>query len=109
MRCCPGCRAPIGRVRGKRYCIRCRIKRKCLIGEGDAGCWVWQGFLKKGEPYFKGLVSGAQASPVAVARASYVAWVGPIREGARVRRICGNGKCVNPAHLVMVEGAVIVA
>lgn len=61
-------------------------------------CWLWTGHIaKKGYPKFC-----LSWKPYVIATAhhySYELQNGPVKSYERIRHTCGNGACVNPAHL----------
>lgn len=67
----------------------------------DNGCWVWQKVL---DPWGYGRMWFPTGQRTRKAHRVY--WErehGPIPEGKQVHHICGEPKCVNTAHLELVE------
>ncbi len=62
---------------------------KVHIG-GSAMCWIWKGNMANGYGRFRGKRAH---------RFAYEMQKGEIPEGLMVRHLCGNKRCVNPAHL----------
>ncbi len=71
-----------------------RFWQNVVIGENDEDkCWEWAGATNKG--YARFLIDNEWH------QATKIAWIltnGPIPEGGRIRRYCGNPLCVNPHH-----------
>lgn len=69
----------------------------------DSGCWRWtgphSGEKGRGKLYPRMCLDGAT---VAVHRAMFVLWNGPIPPRKQVDHTCRNRACVNPDHLEMV-------
>ena len=62
------------------------------------GCWNWRGSLHaKGYARYWDGQRQHQAH-----RFMYATRIGPIPKGAQVKHTCGNRRCVNPAHLILV-------
>lgn len=61
--------------------------------DGDAGCWVWGGFVKNGQPMAK-----RGGVHVSVRRLLYIEKFGHLSDDSQVRCGCGNSLCVNPDH-----------
>jgi hypothetical protein len=74
-----------------------RFVEKYLV-DPITGCWQWQAAKFAGTPY--GSFRNRQAH-----RVSYEIFVGAIPEGLVIDHLCGNGSCVNPAHLEAVTQA----
>lgn len=68
-----------------------------------SGCWEWDGYVGP-NGYGKATRRGAPGMAYAH-RAVYEALVGPIPEGLHLDHLCGNRRCVNPAHLEPVTQA----
>jgi hypothetical protein len=66
-------------------------------GASDYTCWIWQGST--------GSRGYAREGSTPISRRSHELFVGPIPEGQRVKRTCGNGLCVNPRHLCLATPA----
>ena len=62
---------------------------KAEIG-GTAMCWIWTGQMANGYGRFR----GERAH-----RYAYQLHRGEIPDGLMIRHMCGNKRCVNPAHL----------
>lgn len=59
--------------------------------DGDSGCWLWTGAVKKGYGQY-GREGGAH-------RVAYRHFCGPIPEGLEIDHLCRQQRCVNPNHL----------
>ena len=57
-------------------------------------CHEWKGTMDKKQPRF-----GYLKKKITAHRASFILNGGQLESGERVRRSCGNIKCVNPKHL----------
>lgn len=68
-----------------------RFVEKYVV-DAATGCWIWQAAKFAGRPY--GIFNNRHAHRVA-----YELFVGDIPEGLVLDHLCGNGGCVNPAHL----------
>lgn len=69
----------------------------------EDGCWSWLGTTN---PKGYGSIREDNDGPVvAVHRAAYEYFVGPVPEGLEVDHLCFNRRCVNPAHLEAVTHA----
>lgn len=67
------------------------------------GCWVWQ---PKGGTTAYGQLGrrvGGKYRALLAHRVSYEVFVGPIPEGLEIDHLCRVPKCVNPAHLQVVD------
>lgn len=74
------------------------------IPEPNSGCWLWLGSLDRcGYGKF-----GAGKETLAH-RASYVAFVGPIKAGTEIDHVCCNRGCINPTHLRAISHAANIA
>lgn len=60
----------------------------------DTGCWVWQKGTIRGYPMGSGSTGTSR-----VHRAYYERAHGPIPPGHDIHHLCGNTRCINPAHL----------
>jgi hypothetical protein len=58
------------------------------------GCWLWQGFLRKGYGRFHAYPKAVSAHVLA-----YKVLIGPIPKGLQLDHICNTKNCVNPWHL----------
>jgi hypothetical protein len=74
--------------------LAARLRFWNKVEAGD-GCWVWLGALEH-RGYGKFWLSGRH---VAAHRFAYETCVGPIPEGLCVDHLCGDKRCVNPAHM----------
>lgn len=76
--------------------------------EDANGCWIWTGSYNRRDKGEK----GRNPSPVmsinntnkTVTRWIYEVLNGPVPQGRVLRSICGNIKCVNPAHRQITHG-----
>jgi hypothetical protein len=69
-----------------------------------SGCWIWTGGYSAGQPCLR---SRRHKTNLAH-HLSYLVYHGPFAEGLWVYRSCGDTRCVNPSHLILVspsEGA----
>jgi len=70
-------------------------ERRPSFVESVTGCWIWQGHVNNGGyPQTKIGRKSHRAH-----RVFYEHFVGAIPEGMTLDHLCGNRKCVNPAHL----------
>jgi hypothetical protein len=69
----------------------------------DDGCWYWQGAVSGG--YGMVRVGGRAGRGVGAHRIYYEQHIGPIPVGHHLHHLCGNGLCVNPAHLEPMEAS----
>lgn len=93
-----GCRVPANMTPADRFWSK--VDRK-----GD-GCWNWLGNINAhGYGRFVCQVDGRRTYAYAH-REAYALTHGPIPEGLTVDHQCLNTRCVNPAHLALVPGAV---
>jgi hypothetical protein len=67
---------------------------RLVAQSGD--CWIWQGRITD---CGYGQMSMPGRRKVYAHRASVIAFVGPIPDGAVIDHTCRNKACVNPAHL----------
>lgn len=74
--------------------IRDRIGR--LVQICPSGCWIWQGRITKCG-YGQMTLPGQRKEYAH--RASFEAFIRPIRPGFAIDHICQTKACVNPAHL----------
>lgn len=68
-----------------------------FVHEPAFGCWEWLGRLD-GDGYGRFRPDPKHRS-LAVHRASYEMFVGPIPDGLEIDHLCRNRRCVNPDHL----------
>ncbi len=61
-------------------------------------CWEWQGSLSEGYGSFR-----FRRQYFKVHRFAYELLLGPIRVGFEIDHLCRNRRCVNPAHLELVN------
>ena len=61
------------------------------------GCWFWEGALSTDKRY--GRLHATGVGEQLAHRVSYRVFVGPIPEGMTLDHLCGQSRCVNPAHL----------
>ncbi len=66
------------------------------------GCWVWMGRVNN-QGYGSIRIMGRLGSPILVHRFTYELLVALIPEGAEIDHLCRNRRCVNPAHLEVVN------
>jgi len=74
-----------------------RFWKKVERGWDDEDCWLWLGAVSSRDKV------GVVKREGRMLFAHRVAWElvnGPLEEGCRLRRKCGNKVCVNPAHIV---------
>ncbi len=67
---------------------------------GDDLCWIW----KRNQSHRYGRIKIEQKQWVAH-RYAYESLIGPVPDGLELDHLCGNPKCVNPAHLEPVSHA----
>lgn len=78
---------------------------RALVGKPDAdGCWPWLG---KPDSYGYGRISegGRGGRMLRAHRVSWEVHVGPIPDDHTIDHLCGNKRCVNPAHLEPVSAS----
>jgi len=74
-------------------------------GDNDFGCWIWKGAKKGGRDgqrygaFYIGSRTDKSAKGELAHRWSYWHHFGKLTFGMVVHHKCGNGLCVNPAHL----------
>jgi hypothetical protein len=61
------------------------------------GCWFWEGPVTSDGRY--GNMKVTRLGEQMAHRVSYIVFVGPIPDGLTIDHLCGNTRCVNPAHL----------
>jgi hypothetical protein len=64
----------------------------------ENGCWEWMGAGGIGRPIFN-----FNGKTVTAYRLAYEIWNGPIPQGSRLVRCCGNRSCCNPNHTISVK------
>jgi hypothetical protein len=80
-----------------------RFKEKCGAPTAT-GCIPWLGSGGVGNPGGHPTINGGKdvgSKALQAARVGYEMASGPIQEGRFVRLTCGNEKCVNPQHMVL--------
>lgn len=82
--------------------LREHVETRAIAGEG--GCWNFTGKLYKG--YGRMVVNGKSWY---AHRLAYTAFRGPIPPLMAVGQRCGNHRCVNPAHLILLTGKQCIA
>lgn len=75
-----------------------RFRSKYRV-DPDTGCWMWTA-AANGHGWATISINGKATM---AHRYSYEAFRGPIPEGYSVKRVCGQGRCVNPDHLELVS------
>lgn len=66
------------------------------INEDDAGCWIWSGFFYDNQPCISFLNTNKT-----VRRVLWSRYIGEVKDGLRVRNVCGNKSCANPHHCTL--------
>lgn len=70
------------------------------------GCWEWLGAVRTNGYGVIGWHRDGIPATLQAHRVSFVAWRGPIPEGAHLHHVCGMRRCVNPMHVEpMAQGA----
>ncbi len=73
------------------------IRRSRYVRQAN-GCWRWKGATSKKEAGRYGYMRrDGRVEPAH--RVMYEDVVGPIPSGHHIHHVCGNTRCVNPAHL----------
>lgn len=68
---------------------------KANSSENSAGCWIWQGSKY---PTGYGYCRYFGYTSTLAHRIAYEAFVGPLKGGENLRRLCANKACCNPEH-----------
>lgn len=64
-------------------------------------CWLWKRGAHRSRGGYPLIYIGGSRSGLNAARVSWLNYIGPLEEGARVMRSCGNALCVAPEHLYL--------
>lgn len=73
-----------------------RFLRQVRLDEAT-GCWRWQGLVSRGRTP----IWSAHGKPQSALRLSWELFVGGVRAGQAIVRICGDKRCVRPDHLAI--------
>lgn len=82
--------------KGMRVDPRTRFDSRYEVDD-TTGCWIWTG-AANGNGWATISING---KAVMAHRYAYETFKEPIPDNHSVRRICGNGRCVNPDHFVL--------
>jgi len=67
----------------------------------DSGCWLWLGGKTKTDGYGRLMVDGVKRQAHVF---SYETFIRPVPEGLTLDHLCKTPSCVNPSHLVPLDG-----
>lgn len=74
-----------------------RLLRRSVVR--PSGCREWIGALSAG---YGIVTTPSEHKTLAVHRAAYLTWVGPIPEGLTIDHLCRNRSCIEPTHAVSI-------
>jgi hypothetical protein len=86
---------------GRRLTLRERFEARTIKTRGKNACWRYQGSHVRG-------IGSVRITPSVVWRADAVAWSlfnGAWTPDQQLLHSCGNGWCINPAHLLVARGS----